>query len=517
MNIKYFKLLLIIIVLLSITLFYSSLNGNKKFSNKYEIDTKISKLWTQSKASFDISIGMLKDSPIELYFIGSDSYNILYYAFNKKNTTLIDELLKIYMRTLPYIKNTKNYTLYHISEKKERSNLTLGENIYIWSNKDGTEELISSAQFLFVVSFAFNKITTFPTKERTTTMNNFIKKFSPILSSHYQRWVMGVTKIKQSVKIGSFNRRGWGCKDNKEEYIYARTLNQIIEELGIKAYHGATYCNVIADPTLLIVSGLGYYLAGTKNQYPLYHIKNEKILEKFFIKSIKIISKQFKKSNIVNKYTKGKAISILTFQDGAWFGHPDYYYSDYTGSTFPKKKNRKSNPNIGLDISHGSRVIYLLEMLLENKNKFQINFPTQNDMKMFANAFLYKVFNQNYQQPLFKNYMNGSNGWFRVNYESKQGYGYPPYSVGSTGTLLGGYPRLSKYNKNLNIIFTTLLKKINSTKKEDRAFIHKFYETTIWTEGKPREMYQFYEKKLTPKSAIYLINFYSSLIYNSNR
>jgi len=515
MNIKYFKFLLIIIVLLPITLFYAYFNGNKKISN--EIDTKITKLWNQSKASFNISIGMLKDSPIELYFIGSDSYNILYYAFNKKNTKLIDELLKIYMQTLPYAKNTKKYTLYYISKEKKKSSLTLKENIYIWSNKDGTEELISSAQFIFVVSFVFNEITKLPNNKRTITMNNFIKKFSPILSSHYQRWILGVTEIGQNIKIGSFNRRGWGCKDNKEEYIYSRTLNQMVEDLGQKAYHGATYCNVIADPTLLIVSGLGYYLAGTKNKYPIYTIKNEKVLENFFIKSIKIISKEFKKNKIVNKNTKDKNISILTFQDGAWFGHPDYYYSDYTGSTFPKNKDRKSNPHIGIDISHGSRIIYLLEMLLENKNKFQINFPTQNDMKMFANAFLYKVFNQDYQQPLFKNYMNGSNGWFRVNYESKQGYGYPPYSVGSTGALLGGYPRLSKYNTNLNKIFITLLKKLNSSQKDDIAFIHKFYETTIWTEGTPREIYQFYNKKLTPKSAIYLINFYSSLIYNLDK
>jgi len=510
MNIKYFKLL--ISITLSIAISSSYLKGYQNFFTKYKIDSKILKLWNPSKVSFETSIGMLKESPIELYFIGSESYNLLHYAFSKKNTLLIDKLLHIYMQTLPYIKKKKSYAIHNVNEKEEKSTLRLTDSIYIWSNKEGAEELISSSQFLFVISFAFNKISTIPNNKRTTTMNSFINKFSPILSSHYQRWVIGVKNRGNTTKISSFSRRGWGCKDNKEEYIYARTLNQMIGELGKKSYHGASYCNVIADPSLLIISGLGYYLSGTKEQYPSYTVQNEKILENFFIKSINILSQQFKKSTITTKDSRTKHISILTFQEGAWYGHPDYCYSDYTGSTFPKKKNHKCNSYIGRDVAHGSRLLYLLEMLTENKDKFNIKFPTQNEMKMFTDAFFYKVFNQNFQQPLFKNYMSGSNGWFRVNYESKKGYGYPPYSIGSEGALLGGYPRLAKYNKDLETIFKILFLKFNSSKKEDRAFIHQFYEKIIWMEGEQREVYQFYDKKLTPKSAVYLISFYSSLI-----
>ena len=505
MNKKYFKLLLIIIAL-SLPLLSASSKAYQNFSTKHNIESKILKLWTQSKISIETSINMLKESPIELYFIGSDSYNLLYYAFLKKNNSLIEELLQLYLQTLPYLKRRKTCNIYHINEKQVKTTVKLKEPIYVWSNKEGDEELISSAQFLFVVSFAFNKITRLPNKQRTRTMNRFIKEFSPILSSHYQRWIMGVQEQRKRTKTGSFSRRGWGCKDHNEEYIYARTLTQIVEELGKKAYHGASYCNVIADPSLLIISGLGHYLAGTKNQYSSYTVQNKERLERFLIKSIKIVSQQFNKSYI------NHALPILTFQEGAWYGHPDYYYSEYKGSTFPTEKNRNANPSVGGDVAHGSRIIYLLEMLTENRHKFQIEFPTQSEMKMFTDAFFYNVFNQDFQQPLFRNYMNGSNGWFRVNYESRKGYGYPPYSIGSEGALLGGYPRLAIYNKNLENIFEILFKKFNSSKKEERAFIHKFYEKSVWMEGKQREVYQFYKKKLTPKSAIYLMNFYSSLI-----
>lgn len=506
MNKKHFKLLIINIFFLN----SSILNGYQEFFNKNHIDSKIEKLWSPAKHSIETSISMLKESPIELYFIGSETYNVLYYAFNKKKTPLIDELLQLYLKTLPYIKKEKNYHIFHLSEDREKSEISLEKPIYIWSNKDGDEELISSAQFLFVVSFAINKIVSIPLLKRTKTMNLFLKSFQPILSSHYKRWITGVKEKGGEKVLGSFSRRGWGCKDNQENYIYARTLNQMIGELGEESYHGATYCNVIADPSLLIISGVGYYLAGLDNLQNTYTIPQKKALTTFFIKSINILKQRFKENTLQD--SKNKTISILSFQEGYWFGHPDYYYSDYNNLNFPTEKEKKSNLSIGIDVNHASRVIYLLEMLEENKNKFHLKFPSQNEMEMFTNSFFYNVFNQNYEKPLFKNFMNGSNGWFRVNYSSEKGYGYPPYKVGSEGALLGGYPRLAKYNKELEDVFIQLFKKLNSNKKEDRAFIHQFYEKSLWTEGKEREVYQFYEKNINPKSAIFLISFYSSMI-----
>jgi len=506
MNTKYFKLLIIITLLVTT----SGLNGYQTFATQSQIDSKILELWSPSKKSITTSIKMLKDSPIELYFISSQSYNLLHYAFVKKNSFLIDELLELYLQTIPYIKETKSYNIPHINEKNEITTIALENPIYIWKDKGGNEEVISSSQFLFVISFAMNKISSIPNKELTKSMKSFIKKFSPILESHYKRWIIGVKQKDKEINIGSFSRRGWGCKDNRNNYIYARTLSQMIEELGNKSYYGASYCNVIADPSLLIISGLGYYLAGAEQKSRAYNIESKEILKKHFINAITVLSKKFKKSTIKN--LKSKPVEILSFQEGSWYGHPDYNYSEYNGSTFPQENKLKSHPSVGIDVAHGSRVLYLLEMIKENKNKFNIEFPSDNDMKMFTDGFFYKVFNQNFQKPLFKNYMNGSNGWFRVNYSSRKGYGYAPYQIGSSGALLGGYPRLAKYNKKLETIFTLLFKKFNSTKKEDQKFIHKYYENAIWMEQKEREVYQFYKKDINPKSAIFLINFYSSMI-----
>ncbi|SFV68261.1 hypothetical protein MNB_SV-14-515 [hydrothermal vent metagenome] len=506
MNRKYFKLLIIITTMLLAT---STTSAYTEFSKENKIDSKILGLWSQSKKSFEYSIKTLKNSPLELYFIGSESFNILNYSFQKKDSFLIEELLQLYLKTIPYIKKEKNYVIYELNENEEKSKIVLNKPIYIWSYKNGDEEVIASSQFLFVISFAVYKISLIPNEQRSKTMNEFIRRFSPILLSHYKRWVLGVKENGKEIKLGSFSRRGWGCKDKEDNYIYARTLNKMITELDNNSYHGASYCNVIADPSLLTIAGLGYYLAGEKNQEKSTN-KTIEELNSFFIKSIKILSKKFKKSTI--KDLNNRPIDILTFQEGAWYGHPNYEYSDYNGLSFPKEKDKKSSYFIGRDVSHGSRLLYLLEMLVATKDKFNIEFPTSNDMEMFTNSFYYRVFNQDLKRPLFKNYLNGSNGWFRVNYDSRKGYGYAPYQIGSLGALLGGYPRLAKYNNELEKVFITLFKKFNSIKKEDREFINKFYAKSIWMEGKEREVYHFYTKDIDIKTSIFLINFYSSLL-----
>ena len=509
MNTKYFKLLIVILLTVPISAYINSYQTYGSIQKEYEIDNKISKLWKVAKPSIESSIKTVKKSPIELYFIGAETYNLLNYAFYKKDYLLVDELLQLYLKTVPFIKKRKSCYIYDLNEKEEKSKKELKEPIYIWENSAETEELIPTAQFLFVISFAFNKISHLPKAKQTIVMNQFIYKFSPILSSHYKRWMLGVEERDKKGKVGFFSRRGWGCKDKKDNYIYARTLTTSIKELGENNYHGASYCNVIADPSLLIISGLGYYLGGIYNQGSNYTISNQDSLIIAFKQSIKEISKKF--SIRTRKNSKNKEIKLLSFQYGAWFGHPDYDYSGYTEQRFPDKYNKNAIKNIGVDTAHGTRILYLLEMLLNNKQYFDISFPTQTDMQMFTNNFLYNIFNRDFNKPLFKNYIDGSNGWFRVNYDSREGYGYAPFQIGSSGAMLGGYAKLAKYNREVEKIFSMLVDKLNSKSKQNQDFIKEFYQNAIWMNYQPREVYHFYSKKVDAKTALYLISFYASL------
>ncbi len=43
-----------------------------------------------------------------------------------------------------------------------------------------------------------------------------------------------------------------------------------------------------------------------------------------------------------------------------------------------------------------------------------------------SNQLTYKVFNGNFARPQLTNYFDGSDGWYRVGYKSRDGYGNPP-------------------------------------------------------------------------------------------
>ncbi len=466
--------------------------------NKNSMDSKISKLWNQSKIEFTHSIDDLKNSPLELYFIGINSYNILSYSFKHKKNRIIDDILDIYLQTTPYLVNSNRYIFTYLKYDQRDSTKTLQNSYPMWLDKNSEEDILASAQFLFVVSFAINKISDIPKRDRTELMKRFIEKFSPIVSSHYRRWILGVVDLEDKKTLGSFQRRGWGCKNSNEEYICARTLLQEIMKLN--TYQGDSYCNAMTDVVMLVNIGLGYYLSSNPDT-----IKKEELTD-FFKKSVVLFSSHFK-SYTSYDFNK-KPIDTLGFEEGLWSEHPDFYYSLYRDNSFPSKENQKINREVGLDISHAGTVVAFLEMLVNHQKYFNIKFPTSSDMKMFSNRFLYNVFNGDFQKPLFKNYMNGSNGWFRA---STNGYGYAPFNLTSTA-LVGGYPKLGAYNLELKKVFNEIIYKLDSNKSEDIKFMQKFYQKTIWSNYHLKNEYNFYVEPIDSHTALFLINFYSSII-----
>lgn len=463
------------------------------------VDDNISKLWTSAKIELEYSLDDLDNSSLELYFLGINSYNILSYAFAHNKNEIVDEILDLYMSTLPYLTNSNSYTFNYLQYNHRYSTRILQNSYPLWLDNNKKEDVLASSEFLFVISFAINRIKNLPIERRTKRMKIFIKQFSSIVSSHYRRWILGAKSKENSHMLGVFERRSWGCKKKKSaEYICARPLNQIILELD--SYRGNSYCNSMTDAVMLINIGLGYYLSSNPNT-----LQKEE-LTSFFKESVALFSSHFK-SHISYDFNK-KKIETLGFEEGVWSKHPDFLYSLYTDNSFPLEKYQKVNQKVGIDVSHAGTVFAFLDMLVNHKEYFNIKFPTSLDIKMFSNRFLYNVFNGDFQKPLFYNYMNGSNGWFRV---SSHGSGYAPYNLTST-VLVQGYPKLGAYNLELKRVFREIYNKLNSQNIKDREFIKEFYQKTIWSNHHLKNEYNFYADKIDSHTALFLINFYSLLI-----
>lgn len=181
---------------------------------------------------------------------------------------------------------------------------------------------------------------------------------------------------------------------------------------------------------------------------------------------------------------------------GAWDDHPDY---QYTGVSNQKKAgikdltNSKPGVSVGWDISHARRFVHVFDGLYHNKTILSKTFPTRALMEKLSNQLLYGVFNKDFKRPLFTNFMGGKNGWFRVSYSERKGFGYEPWGM-SRSVLTGGFGFWSAYNKNIELVFKSIIGMLKSNDPIVKRHVEEHYERNFWYEYKRIKSLNFEDK-----------------------
>ena len=101
-------------------------------------------------------------------------------------------------------------------------------------------------------------------------------------------------------------------------------------------------------------------------------------------------------------------------------------YAGYQGEKFPTPADKAKPKGASWDISHFSVVSAFFRTLYDNRAATGINFPQKADIEYLANQYAYHVFEGDYKRPLFRNFFDGTDGWYRVNYLGRSSYGIAP-------------------------------------------------------------------------------------------
>ena len=125
------------------------------------------------------------------------------------------------------------------------------------------------------------------------------------------------------------------------------------------------------------------------------------------------------------KNFQGRQVGSITFGNGDYTAHPDFDYSGVTSEKFPAPEQKHRNPNAGWDLMHAYRLPVFERVIYENRKATGSGWPQFHDLQLLANQYVYRVFNGDYSRPLFHNYLDGSDGWHRVDYHGAN-FGYPP-------------------------------------------------------------------------------------------
>ncbi len=486
-------------------------NAIEDLISKPSFHQEIRDLWNNRKSSIENQVNFSKKNPYTLYNIQIFTHSLMRYAFRNEDTTLIEELLTVYSGTLGTMNYTNQYLFSHFGNYNNLSQHTLDTYYLMWTagepDKPGQEHILATSQFLALISEAVLEISKIDVSKRTQVMTNFVHSFVPVLESHYHRWVVGI-EVEGLENTGPFQRKGEGCKVGgvftPAQLTQIELIDLLIDEnVGDNKPH----CNTMSDIELWIVSGVSNYLTAYFIDSNLINTPRDLDKLKGYLTSANLLMEAKLTTTELTDFS-GNSVEGAVFDIGSWDEHADYAYTGYTGNSFPTEDDKRHNTNMAWDISHGRRYIFVFENLYKNKKTLGYTFPSHKIMVKLSNQFIYRIFNKNFEYPLFSNFMDGSNGWYRVNWNKRKGFGYSP-SILSSSILSGGYGMYQHYNSKVNLVMKSLYNMLNSSDSNIRDFVIKNYENQYWKDYELSHNLNFKDPNGITKHV--LLEFYASL------
>ncbi|MGA2419347.1 MAG: hypothetical protein ABSG69_04640, partial [Candidatus Acidiferrum sp.] len=133
---------------------------------------------------------------------------------------------------------------------------------------------------------------------------------------------------------------------------------------------------------------------------------------------------RFQFSRTLTKDSEGRPTA--SYFNGDYDSLEDMAYARYEGESVPTPGQQAKPQDGSWDISHFSLVPMFLWSLYENRQASGVDFPQRTDIENIGNQYAFHVFEGDLKKPLFKNFFDGSDGWYRVGYSGRIGYGIAP-------------------------------------------------------------------------------------------
>ena len=127
-------------------------------------------------------------------------------------------------------------------------------------------------------------------------------------------------------------------------------------------------------------------------------------------------------------------------------------------------------------MSHGTRQPVVFSSLFETRAVTGVNWPDEAVLAGFGRAFAIGVFEGNLNRPRLRNYLDGSNGWYRVNVETCTGH--RPFGL-SYALIYGAWGRYVPFAPEVGPIVAAARHILTSDDPADVAF-----RSDVWDKGR---------------------------------
>ena len=225
--------------------------------------------------------------------------------------------------------------------------------------------------------------------------------------------------------------------------------------------------SAIHDFDLWMLAGTAELLAANQKSPEFFRLTTTErgILRGYVLDGLRFLRARLRTTSLLN--FQGESVEGFVVNEGLWTTQRDFRHAGYTGTEFPDEDEEVPVTTVSWDITHARRLVQTLDSFYRHRELLGADFPTRDDMVRFANQYAYGIFNKNFEQPLFSNYFDGTNGWYRVGYEGREGYGFGPSDL-SYAAMEGGFGFWAEFNDDISTINRVLLKLLMATELKDR-------------------------------------------------
>ncbi len=189
-------------------------------------------------------------------------------------------------------------------------------------------------------------------------------------------------------------------------------------------------------------------------------------------------------------------VTVADLDRGWWRHYRDNRYAGHSGKQAPvscgggktearvnlKPESVAIVESGGWDFSHARRLVHVIDALDRQRAAMVRWYKLPNDAvpaglaPAFAAALVARVWNGDAAKPLFSNFWDGSNGWYRAGHTSGSSCfeGYGPHGL-SDAFALGGFAMWSQYRPEIGNFARRLYALAGSTQEPDLSFINTYY------------------------------------------
>jgi len=395
-------------------------------------------------------------------------------AIASQNTPLMEELAKFHLAMLQWRTTTVGAMIQNGgSDPVIFIDGPLTDRTFAWyepyssTRIEVTEDVQSNAQYLSQAAQLLRAIAELPAASRTAPLLEFVHGFSGFLVS------------EQLLRL-LYGKTPWSHYDNPNIPQPVVAGWEFLAQTGYEPPYPIKYQAAMTDMELWLVSDSAEVISADASapEFAILNRNTRAQLGQAVQAGISLMQAR------CHHEVSPDGADVLSAFAGDFDDHPYYAYTGDTGPTLPTVPDPKYG--VSWDIDGSYRLPIVFRSLYETSRATGASFPALNDLVALANSYVHLAFTGNPQLPVFNNFLDGCNGWFRVGDPSIAGYPPEEYCDATqtpinclTAGAVSGWGQLAFANPNL----ATLIQDVINLAYDDSTAAVAFKNEHYWYDG----------------------------------